>query len=228
LPASPPFEANGRAAKEQAVAFAAPTAQLLKMDFRRPSLCGLSVAAVIYFAGCGTNGSAVAGANPAIPAATSSAQLRSGDSLTIALQGVPDPSINSVQIDDQGSISLPYIGTIVAAGVNTGELAHRIRETYIAKKFYTTVDVSVSVTERYVYVGGEVVRPGRIIWTPDLTVTKAIQAAGGFSLYAKETRVSLVRDQKSYDLDAKLAQKNPAQDPRLTPGDSIQVPRSPF
>jgi polysaccharide export outer membrane protein len=26
----------------------------------------------------------------------------------------------------------------------------------------------------------------------------------------------------------KLAQKNPAQDPRLMPGDSIQVPRSPF
>jgi protein involved in polysaccharide export with SLBB domain len=112
--------------------------------------------------------------------------------------------------------------------MNTGELAHRIRETYIAKKFYNTVDVSVSVTERYVYVGGEVVRPGRIIWTPDLTVTKAIQAAGGFTLYAKETRVSLVREQQPYDLDVKLAQKNPSQDPRLMPGDSIQVPRSPF
>ena len=78
--------------------------------------------------------------------------------------------------------------------MNTGELAQRIRETYIAKKFYNTVDVSVSVTERYVYVGGEVVRPGRIVWTPDFTVAKAIQSAGGFTLYAKESRVSLVRD----------------------------------
>jgi polysaccharide biosynthesis/export protein VpsN len=170
----------------------------------------------------------MAAKNPAIPEATSSAQLRSGDSLTIALQGVPDPSVNSVQIDDQGSISLPYIGPLVAAGMSTGELAQRIRETYIAKKFYNTVDVSVSVTERYVYVGGEVVRPGRIVWTPDLTVAKAIQAAGGFTLYAKETRVSLVREQRPYDLDVKLAQKDPSQDPRLIPGDSIQVPRSPF
>lgn len=182
----------------------------------------------VALTGCASNGTTSAGANPTIPAATSSAQLRSGDSLTIALQGVPDPSTNSVQIDDQGNISLPFVGTLTAAGVNTGELAQRIRETYISRKFYNTVDVSVSVTERYVYVGGEVVRPGRIVWTPDLTVAKAIQAAGGFSLYAKETRISLVRDQKPYALDVKLAQKDPAQDPRLMPGDSIQVPRSPF
>jgi protein involved in polysaccharide export with SLBB domain len=198
------------------------------MDFRRVALAVVTTLCSVYFGGCATDGGANSAVNPVVPAATSSAQLRSGDSLTIALQGVPDPSINPVQIDDQGSISLPFIGTIAAAGVNTGELAQRIRETYISRKFYNTVDVSVSVTERYVYVGGEVVRPGRIIWTPDLTVTKAIQAAGGFSLYAKETRVSLVRDQKSYDFDVRLAQKNPSQDPRLMPGDSLQVPRSPF
>lgn len=198
------------------------------MDFHRACLVSFSLVALAALSGCATDGAPGAGANPTIPAATSSAQLRSGDSLTISLQGVPDPSVNSVQIDDQGSITLPFIGTIPAAGMNTGELGQKIRETYIARKFYNTVDVSVSVTERFVYVGGEVVRPGRIVWTPDLTVAKAIQAAGGFSLYAKETRVSLVRDQKTYDLDVKLAQRNPAQDPRLTPGDSIQVPRSPF
>ena len=190
-------------------------------------LCLCATILLLSF-GCSTSDTDATVVNPPIPAATSSAQLRSGDSLTIALQGIPDPSINSVQVDDQGSISLPYIGTLVAAGMNTGELAQRIRETYITKKFYNTVDVSVSVTERYVYVGGEVVRPGRIVWTPDLTLAKAIQAAGGFTLYAKESRVSLVREQQPYDLDVKLAQRNPSQDPRLMPGDSIQVPRSPF
>jgi polysaccharide export outer membrane protein len=86
----------------------------------------------------------------------------------------------------------------------------------------------VSVTERFVYVGGEVQRPGRIVWTPDLTAAKAIQSAGGFSLYAKETAVSLVRERNAYTIDVKLAQKEPAQDPHLMPGDSLQVPRSPF
>jgi polysaccharide export outer membrane protein len=177
-------------------------------------------------AGCGTD--AITAANPQIPTTASTAQLRPGDSLTIALQGVPDASTNTVQIDDQGLISLPFIGTLQAAGASAAELSQRIRETYVSKKIYTTVDVSVSVTERYIYVGGEVQRPGRIIWTPDLTVAKAIQSAGGFTLYAKETAVSLIREKNAYPIDVKLAQKNPAQDPRLMPGDSLQVPRSPF
>jgi polysaccharide export outer membrane protein len=177
---------------------------------------------------CGCTSDAVTGENPRVPATASAAQLRPADALTVALQGIPDPSSHSVQVDEQGLISLPYIGTISAAGATTNDLAQRIRETYIARKFYHALDVSVSVTERFVYVGGEITRPGRIIWTPDLTLTKAIQSAGGFTLYAKETKVTLVRDRQAYDVNIKLAQKNPSQDLLLMPGDSIQVPRSPF
>ncbi|MGH7944008.1 MAG: polysaccharide biosynthesis/export family protein [Opitutaceae bacterium] len=194
--------------------------------FCRARLCSFAAAVLLLVAGCATD--AVTATNPNIPAATSTAQLRPGDSLNIALQGVPDASNNTVQIDEQGLISLPFIGTLTASGLSTADLSQRIRETYIAKKIYIAVDVSVSVTERYVYVGGEVQRPGRIIWTPDLTVATAIQSAGGFSLYAKETAVTLVRDKAAYSIDVKLAQRNPAQDPRLMPGDSLQVPRSPF
>ena len=193
---------------------------------RRVRLFSFAAAVAGLAAGCATQ--APVASNPRIPFDASTAQLRPGDSLTIALQGVPDASSNAVQIDEQGAVSLPFIGPLAAAGTSTGELAQRIRETYIAKKIYTTVDVSVSVTERYIYVGGEVQRPGRIIWTPDLTVAKAIQSAGGFTLYAKETAVSLVRDKNAYPVDVKLAQKNPGEDPRLVPGDSLQVPRSPF
>lgn len=198
------------------------------MDLRRALfLLFAAPALMLLVPACVTDGVAPA-SNPEIPSSTTAAQLRSGDSLTIALQGVPDPSNNAVQIDDEGRISLPFVGMVSAAGLNTGELAQRIRDTYLARKIYNSVDVSVTVTERFVYVGGEVMRPGRIVWTPDLTVGKAVQAAGGFTLYAKETRVGLVRDRTTYDVDVKLAQRNPANDPRLLPGDSIQVPRSPF
>ena len=176
--------------------------------------------------GCTTD--AVTGENPRIPATTSSAQLRPGDSLTIALLGIPDPTTHPTQIDEQGLVNLPYIGPVTAAGITTSDLAQRIRDSYITRKYYTAVDVSVTVTERYVYIGGEVTRPGRVIWTPDLTLTKAIQSAGGFTLYAKETKVTLVRDQQAHDVNVKLAQRQPAQDPLLMPGDSIQIPRSPF
>ena len=186
----------------------------------------LAISVALFATSCGTP--PVATTNPEIPLPASTALLRSGDSLNIALQGVPDATSTTVLIDEQGLIVLPFIGTVKAAGASTGELAQRIRETYIAKKIYTNVDISVSVTERYIYVGGEVQRPGRIIWTPDLTVAKAIQSAGGFTLYAKETAVSLIREKNAYPIDVKLAQKNPSQDPRLMPGDSLQVPRSPF
>jgi polysaccharide export outer membrane protein len=185
-----------------------------------------SIAVLALLAGCATEGPA--GRNPVIPSAASASELRPGDSLTIAIIGVPDPSTNSVQIDDQGIISLPYIGALKAGDQTTAGLTQRIRETYVEKKIYTSVDVSVSVTERYVYVGGEVEKPGRIIWTPDLTAAKAIEAAGGFTLYAREDKVAVVRNQALYDLDIKLAQKDPSQDPRLEPGDSIQVARSAF
>ena len=198
------------------------------MNFVPRAFLACLAAVLLIVAGCATGSVDATRANPQIPVPTSTAQLRPGDSLTVALQGVPDPSNNSVQIDEQGLISLPFIGVLSAAGVSTAELSQRIRETYVTKKIYTVVDVSVSVTERFVYVGGEVQRPGRIVWTPDLSVAKAIQAAGGFTLYAKETAVSLSREKNSYTIDVKLAQKNPTQDPHLMPGDSLQVSRSPF
>lgn len=196
----------------------------------RPALLVFSALPWLVLAtGCETtNSPRTLASNPRLPEATDAALLRPGDSLVVSLQGIPDPSNNAVQIDNQGAINLPFLGPINAAGVTPSDLSRYIRTTYIERDFYRTVDVSVSVTERYIYVGGEVQRPGRIVWTPDLTLAKAIQAAGGFTLYARETSVTLVREQAAYQLDVRLAQRTPAEDPRLVPGDSLQVPRSAF
>jgi polysaccharide export outer membrane protein len=194
----------------------------------RPLVLLILLAAALVTGGCASGDAGAPPASARIPEAGSTAQLRPGDSLTVALQGVPDPSTNNVQIDEQGLITLPFIGAVRAAGTTPAELSQRVRETYLNRRIYTAVDVSIVVTERFVYVGGEVQRPGRIGWTPDLTVAKAIQAAGGFTLYAKENAVSLVRDQAAYSVDVKAARKDPSRDPRLVPGDSLQVPRSPF
>lgn len=196
---------------------------------RRPTALA-TLAAALVLAGCETTnpGADSRATNPRLTASALTAQLRPGDSLVISLLGIPDPSNTSAQIDEQGVISLPYIGNITAAGLTTSELSRSIRDTYVAKQFYTTLDVSVTVTERYIYIGGEVQRPGRIAWSPDMTLAKAIQAAGGFTLYAKETRVKLTRDREAHDFDVRLAQRKPDEDPLLFPGDSIQVPRSAF
>lgn len=182
----------------------------------------------LLLAGCATDGTPAASSNPQVAAPALSAQLRPGDSMTVSLLGIPEPVQSNVQIDEQGLIRLPYIGAVQAGGLTSAELSQRVRDAYIEKKYYTAIDVSVNVTERYVYIGGEVQRPGRIVWSPDLTLAKAVQSAGGFTLYAKENRVTLTRERKAYDFDVKLAQRQPEQDPLLFPGDSIQVPRSAF
>lgn len=200
------------------------------MRLSRSLLFLVVIVALAALNGCESAPSAGAtvGRNPKAAASSSAAQLRSGDSLTVMLSGIPDASNNPVQIDEQGSISLPFLGVIPAAGMNTGELSNAIRQAYLERKFYTSISVSVTVTERYVYIGGEVQRPGRIPWSPDLTLAKAVQSAGGFTLYAKETKITLTRDRKAYEFDVRLAQRQPDEDPLLFPGDSIQVPRSAF
>ena len=200
-----------------------------------PSLCWKRLSApliALALGGCVTAGPSPETqtplGNPKIAAPMLSAQLRPGDTMMVSLLGIPEPSNNNVQIDEQGRIRLQYIGAVTAAGLTASELSQSIRDAYITKKFYQTLDVSVNVTERYIYIGGEVQRPGRIIWSPDLTLAKAVQSAGGFTLYAKESRVTLTRDRKAADFDVQLAQRQPEQDPLLFPGDSIQVPRSAF
>ncbi len=198
------------------------------MSDLRLFLAASALAALALLAGCESPTGAAAAGNPKVAASASAAQLRPGDSLTVTLSGIPDPSNNPVQIDEQGSISLPFLGVIPAAGLNTGELSQAIRDAYVSRRFYTSISVSVTVTERYVYIGGEVQRPGRIPWSPDLTLAKAVQSAGGFTLYARESRITLTRDRRAYEFDVKLAQRQPEEDPLLFPGDSIQVPRSAF
>jgi protein involved in polysaccharide export with SLBB domain len=198
------------------------------MPLFRSLLTAAVFALFALLGGCTSGTGPYAGANPKVAASSSTAQLRPGDSLTVSLTGIPDPTTNPVQIDEQGFISLPFLGTVTAAGLTTGELSQAVRQAYLDRKFYTEISVSVTVTERFIYIGGEVQHPGRITWSPDLTLSKAIQSAGGFTLYAKETRVTLTRDRKAYDFDVRLAQRQPEEDPLLFPGDSIQVPRSAF
>jgi len=98
-----------------------------------------TVALLGILAGC--EGVAPTARNPVIPSAASASQLRPGDSLTIAIIGVPDPTTNNVQIDDQGIVSLPYIGTVKASGETAAGLTQLIREAYVTKKIYTSVDI---------------------------------------------------------------------------------------
>jgi len=79
-----------------------------------------------------------------------------------------------------------------------------------------------------VSIGGDVKSPQLLSYSPDLTVLRAINAAGGFTEYASPSKVKLLRHGQAIEVDVKAIRKNPSLDIPLQPGDSIEVPRTWF
>jgi polysaccharide export outer membrane protein len=161
-------------------------------------------------------------------------RLRIGDSMEIRLGGVPIEEINQVTgtyvVDTQGYVNMPHIGRIRAVGLTQEQLQTAIENTYRSKEIYTnpTITVSVPMQTRFVNVGGEVKLPQRVQYTGDLTVLSAINAAGGFTEYASQSRVRLLRGDKVINVDIRKVRKHPETDIPLEPGDTIEVMRSFF
>jgi len=157
--------------------------------------------------------------------------LRSGDQLSIRLAGVPSEDINQVSgaytVDGGGNINLPYIGKIHAAGLRQADVQNSIENAYKVKGIYSSPIVTVSVQfDRLVDLEGDVRAPQRVRYTPDLTLLGAISAAGGFTDYADQTKVSILRNGSRTFVNVKKVRQNMEADPALQPGDKISVPRS--
>jgi protein involved in polysaccharide export with SLBB domain len=172
--------------------------------------------------------------NPEAPASASADLIRAGDKITIRLTGVPNGGeegyIIETQIPSSGDISVPLIKdrTFQAAGRTASDVSSEIMAAYKSEKIYTSPVITIIIEERFVSVGGDVRTPMRVIYTPDLTLTGAINAAGGFTEYAKRGAVRILRGKQVIQVDANAAAKNPGSDPPLRPGDQIYVPRTMF
>ncbi len=170
-----------------------------------------------------------------VAAASASAQnvaLRPGDQIELRLGGVPQEDAGQVsgsyQVDGGGFVNLPHIGRVKAAGLTQDALQNSIEQTYRGQQIYTnpTITINIPATARFVNVGGDVKNPRRVEYTPDLTVLGAINGAGGFTDYADQRRVRLLRDGQAIIIDIRDVRKNPSKDVPLKPGDSIEVPQS--
>ncbi len=155
-------------------------------------------------------------------------RLSVGDSVTITLTGLPNvlPPYDKLIADD-GTISLPDIGTIQAAGKKPHELESYIHDQYVPK-FYTHISVTVKTTsDRVYFVRGEVKSPSRLIYVGPITVTKAITSAGDFTDFANRSKVYLTRANsgKRFKLDCNKILDGEAPDPPVFPGDQIEVKR---
>jgi len=159
-------------------------------------------------------------------------RLRDGDQLEIRIGGVPMEEITHITgtytIDGNGFVNMPYIGKVQAAGRSQSEVQTAIEEKYIADGIYTRPSITLAVpfSMRFVDVGGDVRNPRRVPYTPDLTVLGAITAASGFTDYADQGKVRLLRDGEVTIINIKKVRKDPSLDIELQPGDKIEVPQS--
>lgn len=191
-------------------------------------LVGLAVLAGCATVDHGTTGSR-AGAGTKTPGGFYLDRLSPGQKVMIEFTDVPTPPPPFTQsILENGEILLPHGKRIVAAGKRKSELVDEIRQLYVPG-FYQRLTVNIQTEDRWYFVGGEVKIPGQKPFVADLTVSKAIQAAGDFTNFAKEEAVEITRaDGQFIKVDCKKARKNAQFDLPIYPGDSINVPRSAF
>jgi polysaccharide export outer membrane protein len=162
------------------------------------------------------------------------ATLRVGDPIEIKVGGVPNEEQtqvnNTYTVDANGSVNLPYINKIKAAGLTPAELARSIEQTYRANKIYTnpTITILMQPTSRFVNVGGAVRSPTRVPFTEDITLLAAINAAGGFNDFADQKRVRLLRGNDVKVYDVRQSRRDPSLDVKLQPGDRVEVPQTFF
>ena len=159
-------------------------------------------------------------------------QIEAGTSVQITIMGVPLEEKGKIDalypVFNNGTITLPYIGIVRAAGMMPENLAAAIQTAYKNAEIYTNPTVQVisttegaGVREQLVHVGGEVRRPGPVKFNNNLTLYQAIQAAGGESEFGSIRRVILYRSGKAQTLDLRESQNKSIV---LRPEDTIEVP----
>ena len=130
------------------------------------------------------------------------------------------------RIKEDGTITLSLIGSVKAEGKTPGQLQKDIRDLYVPKYYSQSLNVTVKSQDRFFYVGGEVKANNRYPWVEGMTIVKAIQNAGGFTDYAKSSKVRVTRaDGKTFTVNYDKAIVNPELDVPIYPDDSINVPR---
>lgn len=142
-----------------------------------------------------------------------------------------DQLTRTVPVRPDGKISLPLLNDVQAEGLTPMELSRVIRDDL--KKFINDPQVTVSVTEinsRRVYVTGEVVRPGTFPLIPNMTVLQALSSSGGFTQFAREKNIYVLRTENGkqvkfpFNYKDAINGKKPEQNILLQPGDVIVVP----
>lgn len=151
--------------------------------------------------------------------------IRIGELVVVKFSGVDRPPPNHEErVKEDGTLTLPEIGSVKASDKSPGELQRELTEAY--RKYFRGLVVTVVIEGRVYYVGGQVRTPGPKAYLGKTTVATAIQAAGDFTEFGNKKKVWLTRPgQKPVRVNVVEALKDPSKDLEVFPGDRIDVPR---
>ena len=167
-----------------------------------------------------------------LPVVNAQSAISAGRAIEIRIQGVPATEStlinNTYPVSESGTIRMPFIGSVRAAGLSPQALAASIEAAYRSAEIYTrpTIQVFASTDETLqklrVTVGGQVGNPGPVEYVRGLTIYDAVQAAKGATPFGSMKRVSLIRgsQRKEYDLT-----QTKFMNIQVEPNDTIMVPQ---
>lgn len=99
-----------------------------------------------------------------------------------------------VVIRPDGMISMPLIGEVPAANLTSNNLAKRISDRLTEYMASPIVSVQLKeVNSYFIYVLGEVTKPGKYPLKSYANVMQGISLAGGFSPFAKKNKIKVLR-----------------------------------
>ncbi len=162
-------------------------------------------------------------------------RVEPADKLQIKFTFHPEMT-QEVTVRPDGKIGLIGFGEVAAAGLTLPALEQLLVERTSDRLRNPEVIVTiVTFSEKFVYVGGEVLKPGTIVYRRGLTPLQALLAAGGPNATARIDSVILVRtgglpdNYVSRTLDLEAAIRDGVREPiYLAPHDVLFVPRTPI
>ena len=102
-------------------------------------------------------------------------------------------------------------------------LEDEIQKLYVPK-YFVYLTVNIQYADRFYYVGGQVRSPSKFPYVSEITILKAIDAAGGFTDYANKKSVLIKRATgKLEKVDCEKALTTPTKDVPIYPNDKIEV-----